>query len=297
MGDEGGERDLDNALEIALAANSPTAATALNNLGVIASMHDLARENALMRECSQVAERMGDREIMRFAQGNLVWSDFALGRWDKALEDANAFIAECESGSPHNLEDFIRDTRATIHLARGDVGAALEDLRHARELARQAKDPQARLPSLGVSARAYLLLGRTDEARAFAADFLSGLRELSETPGFLGIVARYADELGIAADVRELAADMQPSRVKDATSAEVDGDFERAADAHAQLGFVTGEAEDRLLAAEHLIEVGRRVEGEAQLEKALAFYRSVGATFFIRRGESLLGRSAQSESA
>ena len=31
------------------------------------------------------------------------------------------------------------------------------------------------------------------------------------------------------------------------------------------------------------IEAGRRAEGEDELEKALAFYRSVGATFFIQR--------------
>ena len=45
-------------------------------------------------------------------------------------------------------------------------------------------------------------------------------------------------------------------------------------------------------AAEELIETGRRDEGEAELEKALAFYRSVGATFFIERGEALLAQAA-----
>ena len=41
---------------------------------------------------------------------------------------------------------------------------------------------------------------------------------------------------------------------------------------------------------------GERAEGEAELEKALAFYRSVGATFFLERGEALLD-AAQSASA
>jgi hypothetical protein len=35
-----------------------------------------------------------------------------------------------------------------------------------------------------------------------------------------------------------------------------------------------------------------RAEGEAELERTLAFYRSVGATFFIQRGEQLLAKSA-----
>jgi hypothetical protein len=40
-----------------------------------------------------------------------------------------------------------------------------------------------------------------------------------------------------------------------------------------------------------LIEAGRFAEGEAELEKALDFYRSVGATFLIERGERLLAEA------
>ena len=36
----------------------------------------------------------------------------------------------------------------------------------------------------------------------------------------------------------------------------------------------------------------RRAEGEAQLEHALVFYRSVGATFYVERGEALLAQVA-----
>jgi class 3 adenylate cyclase/tetratricopeptide (TPR) repeat protein len=292
MGDEDGEKDLQNALEIGLAANSPTAATALNNLGVLASATDLRREYALVQESRQLGERMGDRETMRFADGNLIWCKWALGWWDEALEGANEFIAVCESGSPHYLESFVRDTRAAIRLARGDVEAALDDLGRARELARQAKDPQAQLPSLGASARAYILLGRIDEARAFAHEFVSGLRGLSETPPFVGIIAEFADELGLAPELRELNDTAPSGRFKDAASAELDGDFERAAGICADLAFLTREASSRLRAAQNLIDAGRRAEGEVELQKALAFYRSVGATFFIERGEKLLAKSA-----
>jgi hypothetical protein len=47
-----------------------------------------------------------------------------------------------------------------------------------------------------------------------------------------------------------------------------------------------------LLAGEKLIAAGRRDEALPFLESALAFYRSVGATFFIRRGEQLFAKSA-----
>ena len=62
------------------------------------------------------------------------------------------------------------------------------------------------------------------------------------------------------------------------------------------MGLVAIEAETRLSAAEELIETGRRTEGEVELEKALTFYRSVGATFLVERGEALLA-TAKIESA
>ena len=83
---------------------------------------------------------------------------------------------------------------------------------------------------------------------------------------------------------------------KDLTLAAAQGDLVRAGDLYAQMGAPTFEALARLLGGEELIEAGRRAEGEAELEKALAFYRSVGATFFIQRGERLLAE-AQSASA
>ncbi|MGH3084405.1 MAG: hypothetical protein ACRDNP_10185 [Gaiellaceae bacterium] len=48
--------------------------------------------------------------------------------------------------------------------------------------------------------------------------------------------------------------------------------------------------------ANELFESGRLTEGVEQLERALAFFRSVGATWFVSRGEKLLAQ-AQSASA
>ena len=58
------------------------------------------------------------------------------------------------------------------------------------------------------------------------------------------------------------------------------------------MGAPSIEADVRFGAAEALIAQGRAAEGQAELEKALAFYRSVGATFYISRGEALLGQAA-----
>jgi hypothetical protein len=52
------------------------------------------------------------------------------------------------------------------------------------------------------------------------------------------------------------------------------------------------EAGARMLAAERFVVDGRRADADLQLEKALAFYRSVGATRYVREGEQLLAKSA-----
>ena len=52
------------------------------------------------------------------------------------------------------------------------------------------------------------------------------------------------------------------------------GDFARAADRYEEIGSLTDEAEARLRAANSLMSSGNVAEGEIQLERALAFYRS-----------------------
>ena len=47
-----------------------------------------------------------------------------------------------------------------------------------------------------------------------------------------------------------------------------------------------------MLAAEDLIESGRHAEGEVELQEAIAFYRTVDASFYVGRCEQLLAKSA-----
>ena len=51
-------------------------------------------------------------------------------------------------------------------------------------------------------------------------------------------------------------------------------------------------AHDRLHAAKALAADGRRAEADVQLRRALAFYRSVGATRYVREGEALLAAAS-----
>ena len=70
------------------------------------------------------------------------------------------------------------------------------------------------------------------------------------------------------------------------------GNYARAADLYVQMGARPNEAYTRLRAAEQLTNSGRRKQACEQLELALAFWRSVGATRFIGQGETLLAATA-----
>jgi hypothetical protein len=69
-------------------------------------------------------------------------------------------------------------------------------------------------------------------------------------------------------------------------------DLSGAADVFDDIGASTFVAFYRLRAAERLLAEGRRAEADVQLAPALPFYRSVGATRYVREGEALLAASA-----
>jgi hypothetical protein len=58
------------------------------------------------------------------------------------------------------------------------------------------------------------------------------------------------------------------------------------------LGAGPEEARARLRAVELLVRDGRRAEADVELERALAFWRSAGATAYVREGEALMAASA-----
>ena len=291
--DHTGGVELDLALEIAKATNSPLAVTVLNNLGVIATQTgDVVRSEEFNLETLRTAERMGDGENIRFARANLLYSSMFRGRWDETVENADRFIAECET-SPHNMEQAAREMRAVIRLARGDIEGALDDSDHALALARELKNPTRVLPALLGRARGLALIGRDDEARALVFEGIAIARETPTIAQIFGIFAGKARRLGVTSEVVEILRLASDGPWKDAALAEAEGDGVRAADLYHSMGAPALEADARFGAADAFLEDGRTAEGLAELEKALPFYRSVGATFFIERGEALLARSSE----
>lgn len=281
-GDRGGIADVERALELALAANSPEAARVYNNLGaMLYRQGEIRRAGELWREGKKVAERLGNATVGRYLSGVVIWFDYDNGDWEEALRAANAFIAECEAGSPHYLHGDVLSLRGRILLARDDVEGALAAAARAVELGREAKDPQALTPGLGAQLRIAADLGRTAEARLVAHELLS-------LDGSAVVLALTADALELHDEVGALIAKQPDTPWTRAAGSILAGELEQAADMLEEIGDRPGEAEVRLRAAAALVAAGRRAEADVQLTKALAFCRSVGATRYIREGEALL---------
>jgi len=286
---EAGIEKLEEALAIAQHVNSPLAAMVLNNIGF--QTRDVERANALYREAAEIAERFGDRAMARFVQGNVIVTDFQVGRWDESVAAADAFLAESKS-APHYSDGSAHATRAIVRQGRGDIAGSLEDLDAALRVARASKDLQALMPPLTLSAYTHALLGRPTEGRQFAAEAIDLAIANPPWADDLWILACFADELEIADALRASLQRVPDSPRKSAVMAALDGDDGALATHLAEVKDRAGEAFVHHISGERLIRRGRHAEGEAELLRALPFYREVRATFFIERGEALRARSA-----
>ena len=288
-GDGSGMADLERAIEIGLATNNPDVARAYNNLAAVEDHAERVHELQLLGKGA--ADRLGNATVGRYIEGQLIITEYDLGRWDEFLHAADEFIASCEAGSPNYNEQYVHGKRARVLLARDDTEAADAAAARALELAREAKDPQSLQPGLAVRLHVDLALGRLGDAERTARELLSLLGAGPTTFGALEL-ALAAESLGLTEEVRR-AISQHPNRPGiEASAAVLDGEFERGADIVRDHGWRPEEAELRLRAAGAYAAVGRRAEADEQLREALAFYRSVGATRYIREGQTLIAATA-----
>ena len=106
LGDPRGDADLETAIELAEAANAPLPLSrALNNLAWRYTGIDLQRAHELSR--AAVRDRSAATATSAqtwWARAQLVDTAFETGRWDEALEHAEAVIAYVEAGNPQYIE-------------------------------------------------------------------------------------------------------------------------------------------------------------------------------------------------
>jgi len=298
IGDAEGFTNLETAIELAKRINlAAEIIRGTNNLEVrhaIAGDFTLARQ--MTAEIRELAQRYGHLNFVRFIDGSdAVTHPYIMGEWDLAVARADAFLRAVEEGSPHYqaAQSYIR--RSLIRLARGDDAGALSDTRRALELARPVGDPQVLLTVLLDATRVYAETGDEPGAAALFDEALTRLRELPHL-GFSvynsPAIAWLARLFGREADAEALfSRETIESRWLDVAKAVLAGDLHSAAEILAEIDVPAFEAFYRLRAADAFVAEGRRAEADEQLRAALAFYRGVGATRYVREGEALVAAS------
>jgi class 3 adenylate cyclase/tetratricopeptide (TPR) repeat protein len=285
-GDLGGLADSEQSIEIARAINSPDAARSLGNYATC--LHDLGeipRAAEIIEQARDEAGRFGSGIYMSWFNGERVRYLYYAGRWEEALRLANRLVGGFESsGSRSFMEPAVRNDRAMIMLARDDPHAALDDTAKGLELARRVKDTQVLHPALAAFAAMRARTGRLDEAGEAASELLAdwSQRTMLAVAFWLLDLADALIPLGRQDELEKALA-----RVKldlpwvKAVRAYAAGDFLAAAELFAAMG-------DQPAAASMRLHSGI----DSEVRRALDFFRSVGATRYVREGETMLAATA-----
>jgi tetratricopeptide (TPR) repeat protein len=286
----------DQALALGRQSRTPVILRTHANLAVsLVGFGEMARAREVLREGLALAEGFGEQAMGRWLRGQVPYMEFCLGDWDEALRAVESFLEERDRLGAHYLEHDAHETRAMIRLGRDDVNGALEDAATAIAGARVAGDRQALYPALATGAFVYAGAGAVEASRCKEELLRMWEEDRGGTPPYGSHLLAFT--LGSAGERQQLANVL--GRHKGSTlpwlrlvEAITGGDLLGAAEISSGMGDRSSEAYTRLRAAEQLVEEGRRAEADVQLGAALAFFRSVGATRYIREGERLLAASA-----
>ena len=286
-GDRDGIADLEQAVEIAEELNLRGLVRSCANLGTsLVELGELHRAWAMYERGRSAATRFGDSLGLHWLGAERPYEHYWRGEWDEALALAESSLDQPDAGYHEHAS---KSVRAWIRLARGDLGGALDDSSGALSFARRAKDPAALCQALALRGRVLVEAGLLDEASRI-------VDELMVLVGSGGILASFwtadlADalyELGRADNVSSLVGAGSPTHWLVASRHLASGSYAEAAARYEAIGARPEEAKARLRASAALTASRRESEAEHELNRALAFYRSVGADAYIRAAESLL---------
>jgi class 3 adenylate cyclase/tetratricopeptide (TPR) repeat protein len=295
-GDPSGYTDLEESLAVAERANVTVAISRakLNMAAVQWMSGELELASELSDEAEAAALRYGQIVLLHALRAGRAADQFARGRWDEALGVLDEFLGKIEGGLRHHAAPWSYSVRAQIRFGRDEASGALADVDRALELARVAKDPQILYTTLAVAAHIFRETRSLERASVLADEVLSALRTEGGIGGATDALHMLAWTVFALGRGPELIGVLSSDDVPwvHAAVAFASGDLRQAADICCEMGAVTEEARDRLWLAESLIEQNRRAEADVELQRALAFYRSVGATRYIRQAQALLAASA-----
>jgi class 3 adenylate cyclase/tetratricopeptide (TPR) repeat protein len=292
LGDIAGAAELfARAIDVAPTGSPERIRSAINGSVAAFTDGDSAASEQWLERALELLDRSGDRPNHLWAETGLLDVRYqGAGRWDEAVHVGEELLSEFEAVGGHYLEGRVGLALARSYAARGETAAAERALTRGIARIERTSDPQARLPTLLETAFAYQLLGRHEEAASFA--------RRAADPTIIGGAAAIRAEAAVAiarAGVSELfialADALPPTRRWETALLVLTGRTVEAADAYARMS-PNDEAFVRLLAAEQLAAAGQVAEAQTQLERALAVFRAVGATKFVRDAEGLLSAAS-----
>ena len=291
-GDPAGLDDLRQSVAAAEQISSPETVRGYYNLGGMLGTHgDLDSSFATYAKGRLLVERVGDAAWIAWYRAELLMELYWRGSWNEALTLASELTGASAAESPASVEFDASLVRARIELARGDHGAAIDNVQRALRFARGAPDPQNLYPALAFAARAALAVGEDDQASEHVAELVERAAVRPSPPSYWVVdLALASGGLGLGPEVLDGVRDSAwRTRWLEAADAIVRDDYVAGAAVCREIGALPEEADIRLAAAAHDRAAGRGPDGDGAL-RALAFYRGVGASAYAQAAELLVGR-------
>jgi tetratricopeptide (TPR) repeat protein len=293
MGQYEGIAMLEHGLEL-VGYRGRVASRGYTNLGVAkATFGDLQGAKETFELGLKRAVREGEQQGAWFIRGNLIGGRHSNGDWDGALELVDEYLGE--AGTFRYQDSVAHGVRASILEARGEPAAAAAENDVAVRLARDIDEAQVIWPALTVSAWLARRHGRTDEAAALLDEVVHAVAASQSVGDPQEWQIALATELTLVdrdEEAHEMAARLpEGTRWRDATVATAERRYGDAADVMEAMGEQVIQADLRLLDARALVARGRLAEADAQLERARAFWRSVGAVALLREAEGVIAEA------
>jgi class 3 adenylate cyclase/tetratricopeptide (TPR) repeat protein len=295
QGDVAGLADLEASREIARGVSVPEYLRACGNLASELGVHgQLQRAAELHREALPIASEIGYEEPTRWLSTEIALDLMLAGDWKEAQRIVDELIPGYER-SPFWIEPQTRICRARILIAEGAVADAVADAERAVEVGRDGRSFQSLCDPLAFRARLHAELRELEDAAQVADELLDIWIQTRS-----GYVNAWVLDLWFAAWCTGKEPRLQSGIDAlhsipwlEAAASLIRRDFAAAAAQLDDMGAASAAALVSLWGAEWLVEQGRRQpEANVHLERSLAFWRAVGATRYVRRGESLLAAAS-----
>ena len=295
-GDLGGIADAEESIAIAERLNSAEALIrGYKNFGsTMMELGDLSRATELEQRGLEVALRFGLEFQVMWFETELGILAYWSGDWDASDQAFGRLHDWVGSVGPHYMEAASQATRAKLRAARGDQAGAAQDIEAALAFARRSLDLQSLLPTLADAALITASTGAHDAPRRVSELFDEAVGGLAINVSGAYCLVEFALALALTDQADRFAAVSTEGAWRWLAAARLiaAGRYAEAADDLAATGARPEEALARLLAARMLIGRGDRPGGEAELHRAVDFWRSVGAARHLEMAEAMLAKSA-----